>query len=310
MAALRAAGAGAGKAMRPLSPSRSFATGGALRMASPAAAAAPFRPDEPAGPVVKTPIPGPVATRLIEELGESFETRSVNMMADYSKSVGNYIADPDGNLLLDVYAQIASIPVGYNNAALAEAARTPEMVDALINRPALGNFPSHTWASLLRTGILRVAPRGLDNVYTAMAGSDANEIAYKAAFMYRRQRERGGPEADFSAEELESAMRNEAPGSPPLSILSFRQGFHGRLFGTLSTTRSKPIHKLDIPAFDWPQATFPQTRYPLDEHAAANAAAEQASLDEVEHLIRTRASAPPAASGPTTTGTCRTRPTW
>jgi 4-aminobutyrate aminotransferase/(S)-3-amino-2-methylpropionate transaminase len=79
-----------------------------------------------------------------------------------------------------------------------------------------------------------------------------------------------------------------------LSILSFKSGFHGRLFGSLSTTRSKPIHKLDIPAFDWPQATFPQLRYPLEEHAAENAKAEQASLDEVEHLLKTWR-LPPAA---------------
>ncbi|KAG6027250.1 hypothetical protein E4U41_000993 [Claviceps citrina] len=168
------------------------------------------------------------------------------------------------------------------------------MVDALVNRPALGNFPSHTWAGILEAGVLKVAPNGLGNVYTAMAGSDANEIAYKAAFMHRRQQERGGPDVDFSAHELESVMANQAPGSAQLSILSFRSSFHGRLLGCLSTTRSKPIHKLDIPAFDWPQATFPQLRYPLDRHAEANARAEQASLDEVEHLIRTW-HLPPAA---------------
>jgi 4-aminobutyrate aminotransferase/(S)-3-amino-2-methylpropionate transaminase len=127
-----------------------------------------------------------------------------------------------------------------------------------------------------------------------MAGSDANEIAYKAAFMYRRQLERGGPQVEFTEEEMNSVMNNESPGSSQLSILSFRTGFHGRLFGSLSTTRSKPIHKLDIPAFDWPQATFPLLKYPLEENAAENAKIEQASLDEVEHLIKTW-HLPPAA---------------
>ena len=160
------------------------------------------------------------------------------------------------------------------------------MVNAIINRPALGNFPSHDWAEVLETGILKVAPKGLNQVFTAMAGSDANETAYKAAFMWRRQRERGGPAVEFTEEEMTSAMNNQSPGaSQGLSILSFRTGFHGRLFGSLSTTRSKPIHKLDIPAFDWPQATFPQLRYPLEEHAEENAAAEAAALAEVEDLI-------------------------
>lgn len=161
------------------------------------------------------------------------------------------------------------------------------MLDALVNRPTLGAFPSHNWSEVISTGILRVAPKGLDKVFTAMAGSDANELAFKAAFMYRRQHERGGPHVEFTDEEIESCMNNQLPGSPQLSILSFRNSFHGRLFGSLSCTRSKAIHKLDIPAFDWPQATFPQLKYPLEEHEAENAAAEQASLDEVEHLIKT-----------------------
>lgn len=184
------------------------------------------------------------------------------------------------------YAQIASIPVGYNNETLAKAAATPQMVNALINRPATGNFPSNDWAEILATGVLKVAPKGLNNVFTALSGSDANELAYKAAFMYRRMQDRGGPDVDFTQEEMDSAMKNQTPGAPQLAILSFKSAFHGRLFGSLSTTRSKPIHKLDFPAFDWPQASFPQLKYPLDQHAAENAAAEQASIDEVEQLIK------------------------
>ncbi|KAK0623139.1 aminotransferase class-III-domain-containing protein [Immersiella caudata] len=243
-------------------------------------------PGEPEGPVVKTEIPGPNAKAAIAELNEVFDTRSLNMLTDYQKSLGNYIADPDGNVLLDVYAQIASIPVGYNNPALIKTARSDEMINGLINRPALGNFPPKDWADVLKSGILKVAPKGLDQVFTAMAGSDANETAYKAAFMWRRQQERGGAHVEFTEEEMSSAMDNKSPGASQLSILSFRTGFHGRLFGSLSTTRSKPIHKLDIPAFDWPQATFPALKYPLDQHVEENRAAEKAALDEVEHIIK------------------------
>lgn len=189
-------------------------------------------------------------------------------------------------ILLASYAQIASIPVGYNNPHLKKVAQSPEMINSLINRPALGNFPSAEWSHILKTGILKAAPKGLNQVFTAMAGSDANETAYKAAFMYYRQLQRGGPEVEFTEEELLSAMNNAGPGSPQLSILSFKSAFHGRLFGTLSTTRSKPIHKVDIPAFDWPQATFPALKYPLEEHAQENAQEEQRCLQEVERLIK------------------------
>jgi 4-aminobutyrate aminotransferase/(S)-3-amino-2-methylpropionate transaminase len=57
---------------------------------------------EPEGPSVKTEIPGPKSKAAIAELNEVFDTRSLNMLTDYSKSTGNYIADPDGNVLLDV----------------------------------------------------------------------------------------------------------------------------------------------------------------------------------------------------------------
>lgn len=160
------------------------------------------------------------------------------------------------------------------------------MVSAIINRPALGNFPQHDWAQILKDSVLKVAPKGLDKVFMANTGSEANELAYKAAFMYRRQQERGGANVDFSAEEISSAMNNQEPGAPALSILSFKTAFHGRLFASLSTTRSKPIHKLDIPAFDWPQATFPLYKYPLEENIEYNKQQDAASLENVESLIK------------------------
>lgn len=81
----------------------------------------------------------------------------------------------------DRFAQIASIPLGYNNPRLLEAAQSREMVRAIVSRPALGSFPPTDYADLLSSGILKAAPKGLDRVFTATTGSDANETAYKAA---------------------------------------------------------------------------------------------------------------------------------
>ena len=185
---------------------------------------------------------------------------------------------------MDVYAQIASIPVGYNNQTLTKAATSPEMISALVNRPAIGNFPAQNWISLLRDGLMRAAPKGMENIFTAQSGSEANELAYKAAFMLHQRRKRGEG-VEWSEEEISSCLNNAKPGSPELAIMSFRNSFHGRGFGSLSTTRSKAVHKLDIPAFNWPQADFPSLKYPLEKFATENEAEEKRCLVEVEKMI-------------------------
>jgi hypothetical protein len=68
-----------------------------------ASAAQPFFANEAKGPVVKTQIPGPKSQAALAELDAVFDTRSVNMLANYKESFGNYLSDPDGNVLLDVY---------------------------------------------------------------------------------------------------------------------------------------------------------------------------------------------------------------
>ncbi|KAH8885260.1 4-aminobutyrate aminotransferase [Thozetella sp. PMI_491] len=233
---------------------------------------------------VTTEVPGPVSKAEQKRLDAIFDARTAQIMVDYEKSNGNYIVDVDGNCFLDVYSQIASIPVGYNNPTLTAAAQSPEIISALVNRPAIGNFPSSKWADILQSSLLKIAPKGLDKIFTAQSGSEANELAYKAAFMLYRRRERGEG-ADWTKEETESCLNNAKPGSPDLAILSFRNSFHGRGFGSLSTTRSKAVHKLDIPSFDWPQASFPALKYPLDKYTTENNAEEQQRLQEVEKLI-------------------------
>jgi 4-aminobutyrate aminotransferase / (S)-3-amino-2-methylpropionate transaminase len=88
--------------------------------------------------------------------------------------------------------QIASIPVGYNNSGLLHAAKSQDMILALVNRPAIGNFPSSQWLSNLKDGLMRVAPEGLNQIFTAQSGSEANELAFKAAFMYHQRKRREG----------------------------------------------------------------------------------------------------------------------
>ncbi|CAH3136656.1 unnamed protein product [Porites lobata] len=99
----------------------------------------------------------------------------------------------------------------------------------------------------------------------------------------KASKHRGDPEPRI--EDLDSCMLNQAPGTPPLSILGFDKGFHGRTLGALSTTRSKAIARVDIPVFDWPKAPFPYLQYPLEENQRANRAEEERCLELARQAI-------------------------
>jgi len=250
------------------------------------ASSARFFAQEPSHPLLSTAeIPGPQSRKLSRDINRWQDARAHQLVADYPNSIGNYLQDVDGNKLLDVFAQIASIAIGYNHPKLLELARSDEFVQLAMNRPALGSFPPGNWDHIISTGLLKVAPKGLDQLFTMMCGSCANEGALKAAFFAYRQRERGGGLTQFSAEELKSCMNNSQPGSPDLVAMSFRSGFHGRLFGSLSLTRSKAIHKIDVPAFDWPAVEFPRLKYPLADHVAENNKIEDVAISQVEQTI-------------------------
>jgi 4-aminobutyrate aminotransferase/(S)-3-amino-2-methylpropionate transaminase len=48
-----------------------------------------FLTQEPPGPIVKTAIPGPISQKAIKDLDRVFDTRSLNMIANYHQSFGN-----------------------------------------------------------------------------------------------------------------------------------------------------------------------------------------------------------------------------
>jgi 4-aminobutyrate aminotransferase/(S)-3-amino-2-methylpropionate transaminase len=88
-------------------------------------------PGEPSGPIIKTAqMPGPKNLEATNKLGDvacNLMTH-VGFTIDVSKSKGNYIADADGNTLLDVFMNISSNAMGHNNQDVIDFARTDEVV--------------------------------------------------------------------------------------------------------------------------------------------------------------------------------------
>ncbi|EFN68248.1 4-aminobutyrate aminotransferase, mitochondrial [Camponotus floridanus] len=240
---------------------------------------------EPEGPVILTKIPGPRSQSLLQELNAIQQATSVQFFADYEKSFGNYIIDVDGNAMLDVYMQISTMPLGYNHPAMLEALADPVNQKIIANRPALGSFPGKDWPNRLKNILLKkeVAPPGLSHITTMMCGSCSNENAFKNIFIWYAEKQRQGK--PFTKEEMETCMMNQMPGSPRYSIMSFKGSFHGRTLACLSTTHSKYIHKIDVPALDWPIASFPEYKYPLDENMRENQREDKRCLAEVEELF-------------------------
>jgi len=238
---------------------------------------------EPDGPVLKTEIPGPKSQQLLKELDLIQNTGAVEFFADYEKSAGNYLADADGNMVLDLYTQIASIPLGYNHPRVIKACTDPANLSSFVNRPALAVYPPQHFVKDMRDTLLSVAPPGLSQVNTMACGACSVEQALKAAFMAYRRRERGG--APPTQEEKDSCVVNQSPGSPNLSVLSFKNAFHGRTMGALALTHTKWVHKMDFPVPQWPIATFPTLKYPLEEFERENEEEERRCLAEVEELM-------------------------
>jgi len=209
---------------------------------------------------------------------------TVTFFADYANSLGNYLKDVDGNTYLDCFMQIASIPLGYNHPAILDALRNEQNICAMANRPALGWFPSEDWVTRIKNSMLAVAPPGLNQVFPMMCGTCSNENGVKMMFMRYMSNKRDG-RTEFTDHELQSVLKHEAPGSPNLSILAFKGGFHGRTVGLLSCSHSRPIQGIDIPTMNWPKADFPKYIYPLEENARENAAEDERCLALVEELI-------------------------
>jgi len=231
---------------------------------------------EPTKPEMKTNYPGPNMKNLNNDCEiVSHDYLNALTYINYEKSRGSYMVDCDGNTFVDFFSNISSLPLGYNHPKLIQFNHQDQFTTSFVNKVDLNNYYPSNIAELYQNTVQKIHPKNLQKVLlTCGCGSSANELAFKIS-MQRR-----GP--------ISKNIRNASMDdfNNQWSVLSFQHGFHGRLGGTLSATRNKPIHKIGFPHYNWPVGRFPNLKYPLSSHIQENNEEIARCLEDTEKILR------------------------
>lgn len=164
-------------------------------------------------PVIKTDLPGPMASERIRSdkkyVSPSY-TRAYPLVAE--KARGLWVEDADGNLFLDFTAGIAVCATGHCHPRVVDAIKG--QADRLLHMSGTDFY--YTPQIALAEKLTSVAPGEAEKkVFFGNSGAEAVEAAFKLARWHTRR-------------ELN---------------IAFFGAFHGRTMGALSLTASKSIQK-------------------------------------------------------------------
>jgi len=204
------------------------------------------------------------ADRVFPILEQNILVDGFHLVADLEKSHGNVIVGAlEGREYLDCYGYFATLPLGHNHPKLADEGFRRSLLRAALANPANSDVYTREFAAFVQTFREVAAPPEFRYLFFVAGGSLAVENAMKAAFDWKRQKNR--------------AAGIEGGGD---KILHFRDAFHGRSGYTLSVTNTDPTKTRDFPKFDWPRISSPYIDFPLD--VAAVAAREAQACREIE----------------------------
>jgi len=146
---------------------------------------------------------------------------------------GVYVEDRDGNRLLDAFAGLYCVNVGYGRPEIADAIAAQARQLAYYHA-----YVGHGTEASIRLAhmITERAPAGLDHVYFGLSGSDANETNLKLLWYYNNMR--GRPEKK--------------------TVISRWRGYHGSGLMSGSLTGLRLFHE----AFDLPLGRVVHTEAP------------------------------------------------
>ncbi len=177
-------------------------------------ARSPFPPDYAGDyPKITTPLPGPKAK---EQIARDARTVSQNLTKDIplvvARAQGAVVEDVDGNRFLDFAAGISTVSTGHCHPEVVQAVKA--QAEKLIHI-CYTDFYYPIYIDLCEE-LARIAPiRGPKRVFLTNSGAEAVETAMKLA------RVRTGRQ----------------------KIVGFFGAFHGRTYGAMSLTASKPVQR-------------------------------------------------------------------
>lgn len=206
----------------------------------------------PRRPILRTELPGPVATSLIQRSNAAVSpsyTRDHPLVAE--RAEGLWITDPDGNEFLDFSSGIAVTSTGHCHPQVVAAIQ--EQAAKLIHMSGTDFY--YPVQGRLADRLVKMQPvRGERcRVYFGNSGTEANEAAMKLArFVTGRSQ-----------------------------FIAFLDSFHGRTLGALSLTASKVRQREGFGPFLPVTHTLYPDPYRLGDRATALA------LDHLEMLFRT-----------------------
>lgn len=167
-------------------------------------------------PRITTELPGPKAREILEldeaHVSPSY-TRSYPLVAQRGR--GCWIEDVDGNLFLDMAAGIAVCSTGHCHPRVVAAIH--DQADRLIHMSGT-DFYYPVQAELARKLSEITAGESSRRVFFGNSGTEAIECAFKLARWHTKRQ----------------------------AVIAFEGAFHGRTFGALSLTASKPVQKEDF----------------------------------------------------------------
>lgn len=193
---------------------------------------------------------------------------------DLERSHGSFLVDAcDGAEYLDFFTCFASWPVGYNHPLLADERFRERLLLAATHNPSNSDLYTSLMAEFVEAFATRVTPEGFPHHFWVSGGALAVENAMKAAF-------------DWKAQKI--GVDNAQDGAQ-LSVLHFRQAFHGRSGYTLSVTNTAPNKTALFPKFDWPRVHNPAIVFDLDGGVANDIEAEERrAVQQIEAAFRAR----------------------